>query len=330
MSCIKKKKEVIDEKEHIRRLLNKIFPQEMQSNHRMVGSEQQIKPKIYLWQPHNLRLYFDFNKENFNPKKPSNHTLRKYQSMVAIFNTAYTYTPLNYDKEHKYSNFLFCQIRVKKNQVEVINQSHNKQWRKMEVYSEKESDDKIDNVMDELKEEAIHALKCFIDLHGGKSDFRLLNSRCEHGIHKDDYLDKIPAELIIHDTYFKKPYKRKVEFLKTTAVKNYIANRSIERISPEITNELRQISHSLMPMLNKLNNSIKLEIKNKKLHQKVLEDMRKTMKDIRNTLHQSPLKWLQTHIHSISDTFLYKDEIQALSYDDRNRLSEWLFKRFKI
>jgi len=231
------------------------FLNEPQSNHRMVGSGDSNLEVVFLWQPHNHRLYFDFDKTTFNPKKPTNHTLQKYKSMVPMFNTAYTYTALNYDSEHKYDNFINCQIRVKKNQVEVINKSHNKQWRKITASTVDEVDKRIDEVMDNLKEGSVKALKIFMELHGGFSNFRETRShRCEHGIHGDDYLDKIPSELIINDTYVKKVYKHKAEFLSTAAIKNYVSNRAVEKIYPEIAVEINKLNSS-----NETNNT---ELKN--------------------------------------------------------------------
>ena len=232
-------------KGYVKRIVTPIFNKvlkEAHLNHRMVGSDKDIPKVTFLFQPHNYRLYFDFSKENFRIKKPSNHTLQKYKSMVAIFNTAYTHTPLNYDSEHKYEKFMFCTIRVKKHQVEVTNHYHHKQWRKITIESVEEVDQRIDAVMDNLKDHSIKALKYFIDLHGGKSNFNILKERCEHGIHGDDYLDKIPSELIIHDTYIKKVYKRKVEFKSTAAIKNYVSNRAVEKIYPEIALEINKLN----------------------------------------------------------------------------------------
>ncbi len=259
-------------------------PQEDQFNHTMVGSNHKIDNITFLWQPHNYRLYFDFDKSNFNPKKPSNHTLQKYKSMVGIFNTAYTYTSLNYDSEHLYENFIGCQIRVKKNQVEVINKWHNKQWRKITAENINQIDEIIDYQMDELKQQSVEALKSFIDLHKGSSKFEILNERCEHGIHGEEFLDKIPREMIIHDTHCQKLYKKKVEMFKKAQVKTYISNRVIEKIAPEIAGEINKIHNTIQeelnPSLKQLNESVQLEIYNKKLHLSVLTDMKTSLKAI--------------------------------------------------
>jgi len=277
-------------KDYINRIITPIFDKvlkETNSNHRMVGSNPQIPKIIFLWQPHNYRLYFDFSKEKFNPKKPSNHTLQKFKSMVAIFNTAYTYTSLNYDSEHKYEKFMFCTIRVKKTQVEVTNHYHLKQWRKITAESVDEVDQRIDEVMNNLKDQSIKALKYFIDLHGGKSNFKVLNERCEHGIHGDDYLDKIPEDLIIHDTYIKKVYKRKVELKTATTVKNYISARAVGKITPQIASEINKLNQKqeiFNTSIDTYNISVNSLTEQMQLHLNVMQNINKTMSAIRNEL----------------------------------------------
>ena len=221
----------------------------------MVGKEKDYPPTIFLWQPHDFRLYFDFSKENFTIKKPSDHALQEMKGMVGDFNCAYNYTSCNHNSEHKYEKFMYCTIRVKKNQVELTNNSHQKQWRKITANSIDEVDKRIDEVMEDLKQHSINALKVFIKLHGGKSNFTILKMRNEHGIHGDKFLDKIPPEMIINDTYFKKVYANKVEFKSVAAIKNYVSNRAIEKIAPDMAIELNKINLSFeqtSEVLNKM------------------------------------------------------------------------------
>ena len=269
-------------------------PQEGSLNHTMVVKNNNKKNITYLWQPHNHRLYFDFDKSNFNPIKPSYHTLKKYESMVAVFNTAYTYTPLNHNSEHKYENFMGCQIRVKKDQVEVINKWHNKQWRKLTAENLNQINEMIDKEMEILTEQSIEALKSFIDLHKGKSRFEILKLKCEQGLHGDEYLDKIPRDMIIHDTYFKKEYAKKVEMFKVAEVKNYISNRCIENIAPEIANEINNIHNTIQtdlnPILVELTHQIKTHLEVQQSTLEVHRDMKDTLKDIRESLQTKPLR----------------------------------------
>lgn len=65
--------------------------------------------------------------------------------------------------------------------------------------------------------------------------------RHEDDIHGDEFIDGLPQELFLNDTYFKKVYPRGVEFKSPAYLKNYISNRSLEKFSPEIVIALERI-----------------------------------------------------------------------------------------
>lgn len=80
--------------------------------------------------------------------------------------------------------------------------------------------------------------------------------RYEDFIKGEDYIDKIPKETIVHDTYFKKVYGEGIEFKNTgegetpTAnMKKFIKNRVIENFAPEISKELKLIRESINPLM---------------------------------------------------------------------------------
>ncbi len=256
-------------KEHIKKITDPIFrvPKEHTTNP-MRGSKHKI---IRLIQPHNFRRYFTFSKTTYNPTIP--------------------YSEKNYKSEHHYTNFYGCKIIIRKKSVEIINLWHQKQWRLLEVQSIKEVNDRINEMKQEMEDTTIKALRKFISVNGGESDFKpIIKRKSEIGIHGDDYIDKIPPEMVIHDTYFKKVYKEKVEFLGEESVKSYIQNRAIEDLSPEIAQSITTLGKDLVPILTRVNESLLLEIKNKKLHQGVLKSMDKTMKQIRDDLRQRRLR----------------------------------------
>jgi len=68
--------------------------------------------------------------------------------------------------------------------------------------------------------------------------------RHEDFIKGEEYIDKIPREVIIHDTHFKKVYGKGIEFIHgepTVEMKNFIKNRAIEDIAPEIAKEIKEL-----------------------------------------------------------------------------------------
>jgi len=89
--------------------------------------------------------------------------------------------------------------------------------------------------------------------------------RYEDWIKGEDYIDKIPRETIVHDTYFKKVYGSGIEFKNTgaegeepvTHMKNYIKNRAVEDIAPQIAEEISNIKDHTNLCMNEIAESIK-------------------------------------------------------------------------
>ena len=240
----------------------------------------------FLWQPHNYRLYFDFDKTKFNPPKPDNPTLKKLEVGLVGFK----YETKNYNSEHHFNNFYGCRIIIKKNMAEVINKWYEKQWKLIVADNVKDVDKRIEKNIKEMDEQCVDALSKIIRLFGGDSRFKILKRRGEHGIHGDDYLDKIPEDMIIHDTVFKKVYPKKVEFFDPASIKNYVSNRAIENIAPEIAQELTlnrelikgvvEINASTSKLFNKFSNTFLPTFtefsKDVKVHNKVLKGIDKS------------------------------------------------------
>ncbi len=237
-------------KKHIDEITTPIFNKVLQEtglNPMMVGRVEGSKKIQWLWQPHNYRLYFDFDKRNFNPPRSDNPTLKKLKIRLVGFD----YQSKNYGSEHHFNNFYGCRIVIKKTQVEVTNKSHNKQWRLMTARDIDDIGCRINEVTERLDKQCIEALKKIIKYFGGKSKFEILKKRCkgEHGVHGLDFLDKIPEDMVIHDTVFKKVYKKKVEYKSPVHVKNTVSNYAIHNIAPDIANELTIIKEAVMGTL---------------------------------------------------------------------------------
>ena len=113
-----KKKEVCNKsiKDYVNRITTPIFEKvlrESNDNPMMVGRVQNSKTIKWLWQPHNYRLYFNFNKKNFKVVTPS---LYKYPS--------FKYQLMNYGSEHHFNNFMNCRIIIRKNSSDVNNKDY--------------------------------------------------------------------------------------------------------------------------------------------------------------------------------------------------------------
>jgi hypothetical protein len=164
-----------------------------------------------------------------------------------------------------------------------------KYWYKIERDTDEEINQVIEAKKEEIKDKIDSAMLLFCEEF--KLNFRFEKPswlRSETAIHGDDYIDRIPRELIIHDTIFKKVYKDDLEFKSGKGeepivhLKNYIANRSIERISPEITNELNSLHNAFdrftLEALNPLTEQIVLHLEVQRETLSTLKDMRDLMK----------------------------------------------------
>jgi len=237
-----------NDKDVVKKAIFKGVLQELSSNPIRVGK----KKLSYLWQPHNYRMYFNFDKTKFKPPL--------YKTPTKKSRVQFVYSLKNYGSEHHFDNFYGCRIVVKKNMVEVINKWHEKQWRLITGDNINDLRGCIDIGVKKMDAQGIEALKRFISRFGGNSDYKLIKKRAEFGIHGDDYLDKIPEDMIIHDTYFKKVYPNKVEFYDPIGVKNYISNRVIENVAPEIATEISELKNTLVPVINDLALNMKTHI----------------------------------------------------------------------
>jgi hypothetical protein len=278
---MKDKKETLQE--YIDKIVTPIFNkvlQEKEPNRMMVGTGNQKEYK-FLWQPHNYRLYFLFDKTNFIP--PTSKTIYKTRSFKLI----------NYGKDYQFDNWENCKITIRKNQVEVINKSHNKQWRLISANSIPQIKEKIDQVVSNLNQQAKSALNSLIKRFGGCSDLKIIKIRGEHGIHGIDYLDKIPEDMIIHDTIFKKVYKGKVEFYDPVNIKNTISNLALKDMSPEIAGAINDLGSRFDILGNKIMDMMEMRLKVDKELAINIKTHNKVFKKLDNLLSQKDLrKWL--------------------------------------
>jgi len=82
--------------------------------------------------------------------------------------------------------------------------------------------------------------------------------RKEIEIKGDEFIDSIPKDMNIHAETFKKVYDKGVEFLDEVNVTNYINNRALEDLSPELVKELinlRKMMASSLGTMNAISNT---------------------------------------------------------------------------
>lgn len=201
----------------IKESMKKGFPKENHKN----PMRGQGGVKQYLIQPHNFRRYFMFLKQGFNPTQP--------------------YLLKNHNSEYHFTDFYGCRIIVRKNTVEVINLWHRKQYKLIEVSHDGEAQSQIEDKREEMTIICVRALKKFVNINGGITDFVPLpiQRQAEIGLYGHELIDKIPGSMILHSKSFKKVYPDKTELLGEVALSNIINNDALNDFSPLIANELK-------------------------------------------------------------------------------------------
>lgn len=238
---------------YVERITTPIFNKVLQET--KSDSRTTINQFSFLWQPHNYRLKIPI-------------TYRKIAIPKVLFSRI-KYT----ERTNKYTIKNFKGLTVEINPKCLIIIYSSKKWYKLQG-SMPEVNAKLEYLLKEIEDKCIKKAKELQKLCNFRPYFNKRTwVRQEDGIKGDEFLDKIDPKLIIHDTTFKKVYKDKVEFKSPFYVKNYINNRAIDMVAPKIVDRLEEFTIA-----------INLEIKNKKLHMKILEGIEKSNKVLAETM----------------------------------------------
>ena len=219
----------------------------------------------YIWQPHNYRLNIPYNRKFLNTILLNKVVLKKLARYVS------------HTKMYFYKGFVNkknYQITIEIGSDSITSIYSSKKWYRLQASSLNEINNMINNRVVEIEDNCIEAVKNFIKKYKGKAYYNEKRwSRHEDGLKGDEFLDKLPGNLIIQDKTFKKVYQDKVEFKSPVYMQNFINNRALENIAPEIA-----------ARLDKFTEAINLEIYNKRLHMKILNDISATMKHLNSNI----------------------------------------------
>lgn len=236
---------------YVRRQVTPIFNkflQETPKNRTSVGEGRSENLGICYYNPHNYRLYFEFFKENFEPKKtPLTDPLR----------SVYLYKSLNHGKEHHYKGFMDCKITVKKSQVLVTPPK-----REYVIDMSKEINPQIVAVLKEKDEQCIKALKDWWEI------WQTSKACClENKILGEEKINKLDTKMMFDSPTVKKVYmENNVEFKDPVYAVNYLQNRAVEKIAPMIAEPLQ----ILLEFVNR-QNALKFLKENVNTSQDVIE-----------------------------------------------------------
>ncbi len=291
MEKMNKEKEVYDKKiiDYMNRITTPIFNkvlQETKKNRTSVGSKKKISNIYSLYNPHNYRLYFDFEKTNFHPLRPSEPTYKIDGGRLGIRNNKEWVTKETIEG---------CNLIIKKNQVQVNNLIESKRWYLIEMGEISKRKQQVMEIHQKKINEAIKALNVFLRAYGGKSNLKLLRIWCEEKIMKDKPIDKLPINMFFKADNVKKDYNEpNIEFFgDPVGAANYFSNRGVEDISPKIAESLNQLALRFDTMGNRIidmmNNRTKVDNElaiNIKTHNKVFKKLDRLLSQ------KNLLKWL--------------------------------------
>ena len=264
----------MDEYENrIRKLITPIFNKALKQAGK--GEIQENKFKFrFLWRPNNYRRQILIKEHTELAKDRLLKRMKK--TLGSSFNFDFS-NKLGFAKEYrgvtiqygrKYLTALYSQQMVKgQKQAYLIEDSNIDNVCK-----------KISELNEEIKKGMDEALLSFA------RRFKLMIpyqkpawSRYEEWLKGDYYIDNLPKDLIIHDTIFKKVYAKGIEFKSSEIekspgvhVKNYIKNRAIENVSPEISRELISLRETLEKKELRSASEIWAILKEVALHEKEL------------------------------------------------------------
>ena len=263
-----------------------------------------------MWRPNNYR-------RQITVKTKDNSIIQKIQ-------TAINHYPNPHTKIISVRGYLHNQITLQyaKNTLTGIF-SQNKIGNVKEIYhieanSITDLNERIDQKSKEIQKNIDNSINKFIE----QFDIRIPGaeakwSRYEDFVKGEEYIDKIPSEVIIHDTYFKKVYGKGIEFIKkgvkpTVSLKTYIKNRAIEDISPEIATELSNTQQMVQGVLDMNFSTSKLVNQHVRLSLKEASTLNEFHKDIR--VHNKVLK-------GINQSFR---KFNKLLTEKQKKLGDWL------
>ncbi len=266
-------------------IFNKVL-KETKKNRTSVGSNKKISHIYSLYNPHNYRLYFDFEKTNFHPLRPTKPTYKTGGGGLGIINSKEWITKETIDG---------CNLIVKKNCIQINNKIEPKRWYLILMGDISKRRQQVMDIHLKKVNEANRALKSFLRVYGGVSNLNLLRIWCEEKIERDKQIDKLPIDMIFKTKNVKKAYNElNIEYFgDPIGAANYFSNQGIEDISPKISNSLNQLCLRFDNMGNRIidmmNNRIQVDNElaiNIRTHNKVF-------KKLDNLLSQKSLiKWL--------------------------------------
>lgn len=238
------------------------------------------------YKPHNCRRWITFNKTNLISFTFINPSLKYKKRVGSIISCR----KINYGKE-TFFEFENYNITIKKNTAMV----------QLKLFSKKSYDIplsqdgviKIKSIVKKIDEKSIEYLKRFIEHFGGQSDFQIIKRHSEDKCMNDKVFDYIDKSSKWDNVIAKKVYSESLIELKNPVFfQNYVINRGIEDISPEIYNSLNDLKKAIL-LIN-------------------------------------PVRFIKSVVKSIPELLEFSDFIKTLSRHERSEINNWSFRELGV
>ncbi len=284
-----KKKEVSNKsiKDYVDSITTPIFERVLQED--LSNSMTTTKKTFsYFWRPNNYRRQIEV-------KEKTNSTLQEIKGAIGKLHMELNINPhtkiisiKNYKPNItiQYGRTILTAIYSQK----II--AGEKETFRIERNTINEIQARINEIKQDIEKRIDNALKSFSSKFKLTKPFkRPIWGRYEDFIKGEEYIDKIPRECIIHDTYFKKVYGKGIEFKKagqegpTIHLKNYIKARAIEDIAPEIANSI----NGLGSIMESVAVNMAYVTENYRSHVGMVEEGHKLFRKLNEKLSQTTL-----------------------------------------
>lgn len=268
---------------HIKKLITPIFDKalkETSKNHVSVGGVGSKDYEYAYYNPHNARFYFKY-------LKTEGSVGGRFKELKVINKS-----------ELCHDNFMGCRFVIKKTQIEVTNKVDKERVFKIFGSAKQRYEQTVDAVAT-LEREVIAALKEFIAVFGGESDFVCVKAWIpDNKILHDRIVDSVPSEVTFRNDVVKKVYNsdpKNVEVSSPVQAAHTFRNLALYDYAPMIAEELESLRKDIMkgkPLVSSLE-SVKMDIR-------CFPD----------------------------DVFKHSDVVAALSDFDKVKLTSWFFETF--
>jgi len=252
------------------------------------------KPKVkhLYYKPHNLRLYFDFDRKTLTLSSKKSSYIKPIAKFKNHSQGGMVEHRIINSTEIIIDNFFGFSLRVKKTQIEMILKSK-------KVYRQPITT-KTSATMEKLRQDVImdaqSVLRTFMRKYGGNSELTLLKQHSEEKFWDEEAINKIPKRYKWHTPNTKKVYNQKnVEFKGIAAAANYMENRAIESIAPDIKSEFDEMKQMQLSTASMVHDLAKLQTNQAQTTLPILKDLTLNIK-----IHNRALKGLDKGVAKLN------------------------------